>query len=534
MSEKKPKLFNYKVTDDFSFLEKDHGVTPKLKKLLTSLHDEVTEYPKKSIKKLSKLIKEYPKNPQLKNYLSVAYSILGNNQKVLEIAQRIQTEHPNYLYGKLSLAAIYFQNGEFEKIPEILGKSIEIQALFPERNLFHIDEVIGFNYLAIKYFITIDNLEAAKSRLTIMEDIYPDNPETEEAAKIIMYANLKKSLQAWKDKDESKIKVIPPLNILPDQITEPPAFTNPVINKLYENNFRISQDLIHEILALPRKSLIADLELILNDLLVRYDFFRDEVDEFGWDENQMNFSLHALFLLGELKAENSLPKVMEIFRQDYDFLEFWFSDHITETLWEPIYYLGNNQIEELKQFIQEPGLDTYAKSLVSSAISQIPFHQPQRRYEVISWYKEIFKFFINTKIEENIIDSDFISFLVSDVIEFNATSLTTEIKKLFNLGYVSVGITGDFKTVLKDLEIHSERNYKKELVNIYDRYHIITNTWAGYQEENTNNDYDIKYDDYEDLPAILPVHKEQKIGRNDPCPCGSGKKYKRCCLTKNI
>ncbi|MFR6395306.1 MAG: SEC-C metal-binding domain-containing protein [Oscillospiraceae bacterium] len=21
----------------------------------------------------------------------------------------------------------------------------------------------------------------------------------------------------------------------------------------------------------------------------------------------------------------------------------------------------------------------------------------------------------------------------------------------------------------------------------------------------------------------------QKIGRNDPCPCGSGKKYKNCC-----
>ncbi|MCF7968728.1 MAG: SEC-C domain-containing protein [Methylococcaceae bacterium] len=21
-----------------------------------------------------------------------------------------------------------------------------------------------------------------------------------------------------------------------------------------------------------------------------------------------------------------------------------------------------------------------------------------------------------------------------------------------------------------------------------------------------------------------------KVGRNDPCPCGSGKKYKKCCL----
>ena len=24
-------------------------------------------------------------------------------------------------------------------------------------------------------------------------------------------------------------------------------------------------------------------------------------------------------------------------------------------------------------------------------------------------------------------------------------------------------------------------------------------------------------------------HKKKKIGRNEPCPCGSGKKYKRCC-----
>lgn len=27
-----------------------------------------------------------------------------------------------------------------------------------------------------------------------------------------------------------------------------------------------------------------------------------------------------------------------------------------------------------------------------------------------------------------------------------------------------------------------------------------------------------------------PRIKENKIGRNDPCPCGSEKKYKHCCL----
>lgn len=27
-------------------------------------------------------------------------------------------------------------------------------------------------------------------------------------------------------------------------------------------------------------------------------------------------------------------------------------------------------------------------------------------------------------------------------------------------------------------------------------------------------------------------YSSKKIGRNDPCPCGSGKKYKKCCLKK--
>jgi hypothetical protein len=28
------------------------------------------------------------------------------------------------------------------------------------------------------------------------------------------------------------------------------------------------------------------------------------------------------------------------------------------------------------------------------------------------------------------------------------------------------------------------------------------------------------------------VVKQKKVGRNEPCPCGSGKKYKQCCLNK--
>ena len=42
-----------------------------------------------------------------------------------------------------------------------------------------------------------------------------------------------------------------------------------------------------------------------------------------------------------------------------------------------------------------------------------------------------------------------------------------------------------------------------------------------------------KPEDITDLEILLNPPKtvtvEKKIGRNEPCPCGSGKKYKKCC-----
>ncbi len=42
-----------------------------------------------------------------------------------------------------------------------------------------------------------------------------------------------------------------------------------------------------------------------------------------------------------------------------------------------------------------------------------------------------------------------------------------------------------------------------------------------------------KPEDITDLEILLNPLKtkiaEKKVGRNEPCPCGSGKKYKKCC-----
>lgn len=35
-------------------------------------------------------------------------------------------------------------------------------------------------------------------------------------------------------------------------------------------------------------------------------------------------------------------------------------------------------------------------------------------------------------------------------------------------------------------------------------------------------------------PPVEPIKgSKEGPGRNDPCPCGSGKKYKQCCLKKD-
>lgn len=50
--------------------------------------------------------------------------------------------------------------------------------------------------------------------------------------------------------------------------------------------------------------------------------------------------------------------------------------------------------------------------------------------------------------------------------------------------------------------------------------------------ERKEKDYkkQLPEDDEPELPdPVEPVKAEDKPSRNDPCPCGSGKKYKKCC-----
>lgn len=69
---------------------------------------------------------------------------------------------------------------------------------------------------------------------------------------------------------------------------------------------------------------------------------------------------------------------------------------------------------------------------------------------------------------------------------------------------------------------------------------IITTSGFNYVEgkgNTTESDIEILVDKAFQKQTIqpnntTPIKKKNKTGRNESCPCGSGKKYKKCCLSK--
>jgi preprotein translocase subunit SecA len=68
------------------------------------------------------------------------------------------------------------------------------------------------------------------------------------------------------------------------------------------------------------------------------------------------------------------------------------------------------------------------------------------------------------------------------------------------------------------------------------RYLFILEPAVEQEERKARRQQDLVYTSDSDTPVKKKPLKrlQKKVGRNDPCPCGSGKKYKKCCYLKGI
>ena len=67
------------------------------------------------------------------------------------------------------------------------------------------------------------------------------------------------------------------------------------------------------------------------------------------------------------------------------------------------------------------------------------------------------------------------------------------------------------------------------MVEFIARYSIGTNAYAHHERATFRRvDGDWRFVDGEMVKPKPSVREQPKVGRNEPCPCGSGKKYKKC------
>ena len=84
----------------------------------------------------------------------------------------------------------------------------------------------------------------------------------------------------------------------------------------------------------------------------------------------------------------------------------------------------------------------------------------------------------------------------------------------------------EMESLTEDSEVCININFEKlfKLMIVYKAEHLSTlPQWDGIFDEETRKRLALEQ------KKSKTIVKGEKIGRNDPCPCGSGKKYKKCC-----
>lgn len=516
--------FGFKITDDSSLMDERYRVNSYIKGLIEEASQIAYDGKGKDVKVLKGLIKDYPGLPQFKNFLSVLLKKIGKEDKAKEVTRLIVKKHPDYLFGKTSFASDLIDEGKLDKVKDVLGEELDLHALYPQRDTFHISEVLAFYGIAIKYYFKTNQLDKLEECSGFIKHIAPDSREAEFVSRLIIAAKVK----ARKESYGAPIEVVVDKEPLRSDKTEAPEFTHPEIYALYENDMRIDRDILYRILALPRATVIKDLEELLMDSIVRFNHFRSLYRK--GDGHLQWFPMHAIFLLAELKSEESMPVIFRVLSQDEEYQDLYFDDFLCDGLWMPLYKIAKDKLSYIKEFLLKPGVFGYSKSLFLTFLEQIVVHHPERKEEISRLFQELVIELGNCSIDDNIVDRSFYGLFACSYKDLVSKDFFPKIKPLFDKKWVSEEFCGSYDYILNDV---SDRTISKvEIMNMDQSYDDILNSWHCYKDEN-EYDNEIPYHEmFDDDELEETTTENKKVGRNEPCPCGSGKKYKKCCLNK--
>ncbi len=318
--------------------------------------------------------------------------------------------------------------------------------------------------------------------------------------------------------NQVNVKVTPKFVI--QESKEPPVLVHIQTYWLYQYDCNIPLDFIEEIKSLPRESLLKDLQSVLFDSIARYKDFK----KLAGDDYRNWFPIHALLLMKDLRATESLETILDFLSQDENFLDFWLGDILTEEGWSIILMCGSHNLNRLDSFIKEPGHYTWSRTAIGEAVCQAALHNIIPHEKAVDWLCNVMQYFLQNRQTENLIDSNLNGSLICDCIDLAATETLPIIKKMLDEKIAPLSYAGDWTDIQEQFKIPVGEWVKKKIENINETYKSLLSREEKEIEiskPQKNNSINSGW------PAPI-VNDHPKIGRNDLCPCGSGKKYKKC------
>lgn len=506
----------YKITTDDSFLEKIYPTPKGLEEKMPKLYEMAYKGKAAGVDLILKEIKRYPKYPDLKTLLSLLYAEMGRQDKADEIQLKLAKEHPEYFTGRLNAAFIHFDNEEYHLMEEVLSKGFDLKTMYPEREGFHIQEVALIQKAAVFYYGAVGDIDQAKIRLEIMEKSAPDSEDVQIAEDQLNINILHHRLRD--SKENSPLNVVREAFSKINTLVKQPKFHFEIIHELFEYGSDIPQGLIEEIMELPRKKVIADLEAVIKHSIDNFE----SISKYPVEEYKMFYVSHAIYLLADLEAFDSLPIVLEVYKQDDDYNDYYFGDFITDITWDPLMRLSRNNLAALMEYMKLPAIYTYNRAVIPEALEQIVYHYPEKKEKVLSFFEELLAFYLNTD-DPNCIDEELNGLIVWTLTDFGEPRFKLLVSAMFDRNMVDEGIVGVKGDVLALFD-QQPLERKNELLSLPERYDLMFHRNDEFDEE--------KFEQLVRNIASSPTNQKEdvKIQRNDPCPCGSGKKHKKCCL----
>jgi hypothetical protein len=255
----------------------------------------------------------------------------------------------------------------------------------------------------------------------------------------------------------------------------------------------------------------------------------DTVDRAGQLANEGGYMAHlyAMCLLAQFRETRSYPLVVRFASLPGELLDSLCGDFLTENLDQVLASVCGGELEGIQSVIENDDADEWARGAALSSLVTLVAAGQKSRDEIVSYFAGLFR----GKLERRW--SHVWDALVSCSSDLYPAELLDDIKKAYEDELVDPGYIG-FDDIQHDLAIGKDRVLARLADDPYRR--LVEDTvkemgwWACFCEDRETA---VAQPSAE--PSLATVAPSQikrakpKTGRNEPCPCGSGKKYKKCC-----